>query len=92
MFGAYFLLMFAVFSFCLMLSCFFSDAQLAAQVLTFIQLFGVALYFLLKIDDFRNSSFGMGFISLFPTVCFQFTSLLINPSTNQFGSIPFTKL
>ena len=91
MLGAYFLLMLAVFSFCLMLSSFFSDAQLAAQVLTFIQLFGVALFFLLRIDAFRNSGFAMGFLSLFPPVCFQFLSIMLNPSTNQYGSLPFTK-
>jgi hypothetical protein len=92
MFGLYFLLMMAVFSFCLMLSSFFSDAQLASQVITFIQLFGVALFFLLRIDEFRNSSLAMGFVSIIPTVCFQFTSILVNTSTNQFGSLPFTKL
>ncbi len=92
MLGLYFLLMLAIFSFCFMLSSFFSDAQLAAQVLTFIQLFGVALFFLLQIDAFRNSEFGLGCISLIPTVAFQFTSILINPKTNQYGAIPFTKL
>lgn len=91
MLAIYFLLMLAIFGFCLMLSSFFSDAQLAAQVLTFLQLFGVALFFLLKIDSFRNSGLGLGFISIIPTVCFQFTSILINPSTNQYGPIPFTK-
>lgn len=70
MFGAYFLLMLALFSFCLMCSSFFSDAQLGAQVLTFVQLFGVALYFLLRIDGFRNSGFAMGITSLFPSVGF----------------------
>ena len=92
MLGAYFLLMLAVFSFCMMLSSFFSDAQLAAQVLTFLQLFGVALFFLLRIDAFRNSELAMGFISLFPPVCFQFLSIMINPSTNQYGNLPFTKI
>ena len=92
MFGLYFLLMLAVFSFCMMLSSFFSDAQLASQVITFLQLFGVALFFLLKIDEFKNSSLAMGFVSIIPTVCFQFTSILINTSTNQYGSLPFTKL
>ena len=92
MLGLYFLLMLAVFSFCLMLSSFFSDAQLASQVITFIQLFGVALFFLLRIDEFRNSSLAMGFVSIIPTVCFQFTSILVNTSTNQYGSLPFTKL
>ncbi len=92
MLGLYFLLMMAVFSFCLMLSSFFSDAQLASQVITFIQLFGVALFFLLRIDEFRNSSLAMGFVSIIPTVCFQFTSILVNTSTNQYGSLPFTKL
>jgi hypothetical protein len=92
MLGLYFLLMLAVFSFCLMLSSFFSDAQLASQVITFIQLFGVALFFLLRIDEFRNSSLAMGFVSIIPTVCFQFTSILVNTSTNQYGILPFTKL
>lgn len=74
-----------------MLSSFFSDAQLAAQVLTFMQLFGVALFFLLKIDEFRNSRLGMGVLALFPPVCFEFLSIMINPSTNQYGILPFTK-
>lgn len=92
MFGLYFLLMLAIFSFCMMFSSFFSDSQLAAQVLTFVQLFGVALFFLLRIDAFKNSAVGMGVISLIPTVCFQFTSILVNPTTNPYGSLPFTKL
>jgi hypothetical protein len=70
MFGLYFLLMFAVFSFCLMFSSFFSDSQLAAQVITFLQLLGVGLFFLLKIENFRNSSIALGFVSLIPSVCF----------------------
>jgi hypothetical protein len=92
MLGLYFLLMIAVFSFSMMLASFFSNAQLASQVITFIQLFGVALFFLLRIEEFRNSSLAMGFVSIIPTVCFQFTSILVNTSTNQYGSLPFTKL
>ena len=92
MFGVYILLMLSIFSFCMMLSSFFSDAQLASQVLTFLQLFAVALFFLLKIDEFRNSGFAMGFVSLIPPVCYQFTSILINTSTNSYGSLPFTKV
>lgn len=70
MFGLYFLLMFAIFSFCMMLAAFFSDSQLAAQVITFVQLLGVALYFLLKIESLRDSGFALGVLSLFPPVCF----------------------
>lgn len=90
MFALYFMLMLALFSFCMMLSSFFSDSQLASQVITFVQLFGVGFYFLLKVDSFRNSYPALGFISLFPSVCFEFTSVLINPSTNQYGKLPFS--
>ncbi len=53
--GLYFLLMIAILGFCLMLSTIFSNAQLAAQVITFIQLFGVAFSALLNIESFRKS-------------------------------------
>lgn len=57
--GLYFLLMIAILGFCLMLSTIFSDAQLAAQVLTFIQLFAVAFSALLNIESFRKSAIAM---------------------------------
>jgi hypothetical protein len=55
MLGLYFLMMFATFSYCMMLSSFFSNAQMAAQVITFIQLLGIGFYFLLNVQSFRTS-------------------------------------
>jgi hypothetical protein len=51
--GLYVLYMVASFSFVLFLSTFFSDAILASQIITFVQIFGSMLYFLLNIQGFR---------------------------------------
>ena len=51
--GLYLLLMFATLSFCMMISSFFSNAQLAAQVVTFMQIIGLGLFFLIQIKGFR---------------------------------------
>ena len=68
--GLYFLYMVASFSFVLFLTCFFSDALLASQIITFIQLIGSILYYLLNIQSFRNSLVALQATALLPSVCF----------------------
>lgn len=53
--GVYVLYMLASFSFVLFLSTFFTDALLASQIITFVQLLGSMLYYLLLIKGFQQS-------------------------------------
>lgn len=68
--GLYFLYLLASFSFVLFLSCFFQDALLASQVITFIQLIGSILYYLLYIQSFQNSVAALHVTAILPSVCF----------------------
>ena len=49
--GLYFLYMFASFSFVLFLSSLFSNAQTVSQVITFVQVMGSLLYYLLILES-----------------------------------------
>jgi hypothetical protein len=68
--GLYILYMLASFSFVLFLSSFFSDALLASQVITFVQLLGSMLYYLLLVQSFRNSPAALQITALLPSVAF----------------------
>jgi hypothetical protein len=68
--GMYVLYMLASFSFVLFLSSFFSDALLASQIITFVQLLGSMLYYLLLVNSFRSSVAAMQITALLPSVCF----------------------
>lgn len=71
--GLYSLYMLSSFSFVLFLSSFFSDALLASQIITFVQLLGSMLYNLLLIQGFAKSNVAMQITALLPSVCFEFT-------------------
>ena len=71
--GLYALYMLSSFSFVLFLSLFFSDALLASQIITFVQLLGSMLYNLLLIQGFASSAIAMQITALLPSVCFEFT-------------------
>lgn len=71
--GLYALYMLSSFSFVLFLSSFFSDALLASQIITFVQLLGSMLYNLLLIQGFASSKIAMQVTALLPSVCFEFT-------------------
>lgn len=88
----YFLYLVCSFSFVLFLSVFFSDAMLASQVITFVQLIGSTLYFLLYIPSFRNSNVALGVTSILPAVCFEYTITTIGlQNNNNFYQIPWTE-
>jgi hypothetical protein len=87
--GVYILYMLASFSFVLFLSSFFSDALLASQIITFVQLLGSMLYYLLLVNGFRNSSAALQITSLLPSVCFEFTIMNLGFSKPPFAT-PFT--
>jgi hypothetical protein len=87
--GLYILYMLASFSFVLFLSSFFSDAVMASQMITFIQLISTMLYFLLNIERFRNSIAALQITALLPSLCFQYTLMnlgfnRVNPYPNSF--------
>lgn len=75
--GLYALYMLASFSFVLFLASFFEEALLASQVITFVQLLGSMLYYLLLVKKFRQSLFGMQVTALLPSVCFQYTIMTL---------------
>lgn len=54
--GLYILYMFSSFFFVLFISTFFNDSKTAAQSATFIQLLSTLLYFLIYVDNYRNSA------------------------------------
>lgn len=74
--GLYFLYMFASFSFVLFMSSFFSNAQTASQFITFVQVMGSMLYYLLILESFQKSYFGMQVTALLPSVCFEYIIML----------------
>ena len=89
--GLYFLFMLSTFSFVLMLSAFFNDSLLAAQIITFIQLLTSMLYFLLFIDAFRNSSVAMQLTALFPSIGFEYCVMVLGVGSNApLFQTPFT--
>ena len=69
-FGLYFLYLIASFSFVLFLCSFFSDALLASQIITFVQLLSSMLYFLLYVSNFRSSRIAMQVTAIFPAISF----------------------
>jgi len=89
--GLYILYMLASFSFVLFLSSFFSDALLASQIITFVQLLGSMLYFLLFVNQFRSSIFAMQITALLPSVCFEYTLMNLGFSGGKsIFATPFT--
>ncbi len=87
----YFLYLVCSFSFVLFLSVFFSDALLASQIITFFQLIGSTLYFLLYIPSFRNSNVALSVTAILPAVCFEYTITTIGlQNNNNFYQIPWS--
>lgn len=89
--GLYFLYLISTFSFVLLLSAFFNDSLLAAQIITFVQILSSMLYFLIYIDAFRASEAAMQVTSILPTICFEFTMMKIGVGSNApLFETPFT--
>ncbi len=88
--GLYILFMLASFSFVLFLSSFFSDALLASQIITFVQLISSMLYNLLLIKGFQNSSIALQVTAFLPSICFEYTIMKIGFQNVSFD-IPFTE-
>ena len=80
--GLYVLYMFSSFFFVLFISTFFNDAKIAAQGATFIQLLITLLYFLVYINDYRNSAIWLEVSSIFPPLAYDFA--LISGITHIF--------
>lgn len=72
-FGLYLLYLICSISFVLFLTTFFKDGNEASQIITFVQMIGSTLYFLVSIDDFRYSKIGLQITSILPFVCFEYT-------------------
>ena len=90
--GLYFLYLLSTFSFVLLLSAFFNDSLLAAQIITFIQLLSSMLYFLIFIDSFRTSDAAMQITAIFPSICFEFTIMKMGVGSNApLFDTPFTE-
>jgi hypothetical protein len=88
--GLYLLYMLASLSFVLFLSTFFEDATLASQIITFTQLLGSMLYFLLFVQAFRKSLTAMQVTALLPTVCFEYILMNIGLSKDAGFKTPFS--
>jgi len=63
---------------------------MAAQVITFIQLLGIGFYFLLNVQNFRNSKIGMQVVALIPSACFEYTVLSLGLGVNSGQPTAFT--
>ena len=90
MLGLYLLYLYASFGFVLFLSSFFADATLASQLITFVQIISSFLFYLLNIKGFRESTAALGFTSILPSLCFQYTVLGLGFGEYSGWTTPFT--
>ena len=68
--GLYILFMLASLSFVLFISSFFSDATLASQIITFVQILSSLIYYLLFVTSFRTSKAALQITGLLPSLSF----------------------